>query len=121
MMNATDHRAPPAREPRGRPAEQVPLCVDLDGTLLAGDSLYELLFAGLRRSPALVFLVLLAVHASAGIYRLALKWGVGSRFSRPALKRFARGFGIAFLAAGVFVLAVMAGWIPAPFAFLMGS
>lgn len=69
----------------------------------------------------LLFLVLLAVHASVGIYRLALKWGVGSRFSRPALKRFARIFGAAFLAAGTFVLAVMAGWIPAPFAFLMGS
>lgn len=69
----------------------------------------------------LVFLVLLAVHASAGIYRLALKWGVGARFSRPALKRFARIFGIAFLVAGFIVLAVMASWIPAPFAFLTGS
>lgn len=67
------------------------------------------------------FLVLLAVHASVGIYRLALKWGVGARFSRQGLKRFARGFGIAFFVAGVIVLAVMASWIPAPFAFLVGS
>jgi fumarate reductase subunit C len=69
----------------------------------------------------LVLLVLLAVHASVGVYRLALKWGVGAKYSRPALKRFARLFGIAFLVAGIFVLAVMAGWIPAPFAFLLGS
>ena len=69
----------------------------------------------------LLLLVLLAIHASVGIYRLALKWGVFARRSRPALKRFARIFGIAFLAAGLFVLAVMAGWLPAPFAFLMGS
>jgi fumarate reductase subunit C len=69
----------------------------------------------------LVFLVLLAVHASAGVYRLALKWGVGARFERPQLKRFARIFGVAFLVAGIIVLAVMASWIPAPFAFMTGS
>jgi fumarate reductase subunit C len=69
----------------------------------------------------LVLLVLLAIHASAGMYRLALKWGVFAGRSRPALKRLARIFGIAFLAAGLFVLAVMAGWLPAPFAFLLGS
>jgi fumarate reductase subunit C len=69
----------------------------------------------------LVLLLLLAVHASAGVYRLALKWGVGGSYGRPALKRFARIFGIAFLAAGLLVLAVMAGWLPAPFAFLVGS
>lgn len=64
----------------------------------------------------LVFLVLLAIHASAGIYRLALKWGVGARFTRPGLKRFAMVFGAAFFLAGLIVLAVMASWIPAPFA-----
>jgi fumarate reductase subunit C len=69
----------------------------------------------------LAFLVILAVHASVGIYRLAVKWGVGAGHSRPGLKRFARVFGIAFLSAGLLVLAVMAGWIPAPLAFLMGS
>ena len=68
-----------------------------------------------------LLLVLLAIHASAGIYRLAVKWGVASRSSRQGLKRFARIFGAAFLAAGLFVLAVMAGWLPAPFAFLLGS
>lgn len=69
----------------------------------------------------LILIALLAVHASAGLYRLALKWGVGASYSRPALQRFARIFGIAFLVFGVFVLTVMAGWVPAPFAFLMGS
>jgi fumarate reductase subunit C len=69
----------------------------------------------------LLLLVLLAIHASVGVYRLAIKWGVGAGRSRPALKRFARIFGLAFLAAGVFVLAVMAGWLPPPFAFLLGS
>lgn len=69
----------------------------------------------------LVFLALIAVHMVVGVYRLAMKWGVGARFSRPALKRFVRIFGIVFMVAGVIVLAVMAGWIPAPFAFLVGS
>jgi len=69
----------------------------------------------------LVLLALLAIHASLGIYRLAMKWGVGARFSRHGLKRFARLFGVAFMIAGVIVLAVMAGWIPPPLAFLMGS
>jgi fumarate reductase subunit C len=69
----------------------------------------------------LVFLVLLALHASAGVYRLALKWGVGARRSRAALRHFARIFGVAFLVAGLIVLAVMASWIPAPFASLAGS
>jgi fumarate reductase subunit C len=69
----------------------------------------------------LLLLVLLAIHASAGLYRLLIKWGVGAGRSRPALKRFARVFGLAFLAAGLVVLAVMAGWLPAPFAFLLGG
>lgn len=67
----------------------------------------------------LVLLVLLAVHASVGLYRLFIKWGIAARRSRGSLKRFARIFGVAFLAAGVIVLAVMAGWLPAPFAFLL--
>jgi fumarate reductase subunit C len=69
----------------------------------------------------LVFLLLLAVHASVGLYRLAIKWGIGARYSRRALMRFARIFGIAFLFFGLLVLFVMASWIPAPFAFVMGS
>lgn len=69
----------------------------------------------------LALLVLLAVHASIGLYRLAMKWGVGAGRSRTALKRAARIFGIAFLVAGLIVLAVMASWIPAPFAFLLES
>lgn len=69
----------------------------------------------------LLLLVLLAIHASVGIYRLALKWGVGARHDRAGLKRFVRILGIAFLLVGGVVLAVMAGWIPPPFAFVMGS
>lgn len=67
----------------------------------------------------LVLLVLLAIHASIGIYRLAVKWGLAATRSRRSLKRFARIFGSAFLVAGMIVLAVMAGWLPAPFAFLL--
>jgi fumarate reductase subunit C len=63
----------------------------------------------------LVFLLLLAVHASAGVYRLALKWGVGARHSRAALKRSMTFFGLAFFLVCVIVLAVMAAWVPAPF------
>lgn len=69
----------------------------------------------------LALLVLLAIHASVGVYRLAIKWGVAAGRSRPALRRFALVFGLAFLAAGSFVLAVMAGLVPPPFAFLLGS
>jgi 4-hydroxybenzoate polyprenyltransferase/phosphoserine phosphatase len=79
MMNATDHRAPLAREPQGRPAEPVPLCVDLDGTLLAGDSLYELLFAGLRRRPALVFLALLWIWQGKAAFKARLAEAVDPR------------------------------------------
>lgn len=69
----------------------------------------------------LALIALLAIHASVGIYRLAVKWGIAANTSRPGLKRFARIFGVAFAAASLLVLAVMAGWIPAPFAFVMGS
>lgn len=36
---------------------EVPLCVDLDGTLLVGDSLYELVLACLAKQPFLLFLM----------------------------------------------------------------
>lgn len=36
---------------------EVPLCVDLDGTLLVGDSLYELVLACLGKQPFLLFLM----------------------------------------------------------------
>lgn len=78
-MHATDHRAPPARHPAGRPAEDVPLCVDLDGTLLAGDSLLELLFAGLRRRPALVFLVLVWMWRGKAVLKARLAEAVEPR------------------------------------------
>lgn len=39
------------------PEHEIPLAVDLDGTLVQGDTLYELLFAALRRRPLLVLLL----------------------------------------------------------------
>jgi hypothetical protein len=42
--------------PRTGPAEP-PLCVDLDGTLIAGDLLWEALLALLRQRPWLLLLV----------------------------------------------------------------
>jgi 4-hydroxybenzoate polyprenyltransferase len=37
--------------------EDLPLCVDLDGTLLVGDSLLDLVLACLARQPLLIFLI----------------------------------------------------------------
>lgn len=43
------------QEPRGRPAEDVPLCIDLDGTLIRSDLLFESALAVLQRNPFFLF------------------------------------------------------------------
>ncbi|MGH9895307.1 MAG: hypothetical protein ACREA0_25655, partial [bacterium] len=45
------------RDAPARPADPVPLCVDLDGTLIRSDLFVESLFALLRKNVAYLFLI----------------------------------------------------------------
>jgi fumarate reductase subunit C len=66
-------------------------------------------------------LLLLCVefHASAGLYRIAVKWGVGARFSRTTLRRIEHAILAVFLGLGFATLFVLAGWLAPPLAFLL--
>jgi len=68
-------------------------------------------------------LLLLCVefHASVGLYRFAVKWGVGKRLKRSTLHRIEQFLLWSILAFGVFTLAVLAGWLDPPLAFLVGD
>ncbi len=66
-----------------------------------------------------VLLVCVEFHASVGFYRLAVKWGVGSRLSRRTLWRLERVIFFVFLGLGLVTLAVLAEWLPPPLAFLV--
>lgn len=71
-----------------------------------------------------VYAVLLACvefHASAGLYRIAVKWGIGARFSRATLRRIEHAILVVFLGLGFFTLFVLAGWVAPPLAFLLGE
>lgn len=68
--------------------------------------------------PYALLLVCVEFHASIGLYRLAVKWGVGSRLSRTTARRV-EGFLLwFFLGLGALVLLVLAGVVPPPFGFL---
>lgn len=66
-------------------------------------------------------LLLLCVefHASVGLYRLMVKWGIGSRFTRTTLRRIERVMFWLLLGLGVLTLVVLAGWLSPPLAFLI--
>jgi fumarate reductase subunit C len=66
-----------------------------------------------------VLLVCVEFHASAGLYRLAVKWGFGSRLSRVTLRRLEYTVLVVFLGLGVVTLAVLAGALAPPLAFLL--
>jgi fumarate reductase subunit C len=68
-------------------------------------------------------LLLLCVefHASVGLYRFAVKWGVGKRLKRSILHRIEQFMFWSILAFGVLTLAVLAGWFDPPLAFLLGN
>ncbi|MDJ0849352.1 MAG: hypothetical protein QNK04_13345 [Myxococcota bacterium] len=66
-----------------------------------------------------VLLVCVEFHASVGLYRLAVKWGVGSRLSRRTLLRLEKLVLFVFLGLGFFTLAVLAGWVAPPLEFLL--
>jgi fumarate reductase subunit C len=65
-----------------------------------------------------VLLVCVEFHASVGLYRLAVKWGVGSRLSRRTLWQLERVIFVVFLGLGLLTLAVLAGWLAPPLAWV---
>ncbi|MDJ0909516.1 MAG: hypothetical protein QNI99_09990 [Woeseiaceae bacterium] len=69
--------------------------------------------------PYAILLLCVEFHASVGLYRLAIKWGIGSSLSRKTLKRIEQVILVAFLGFGAVVLAVLAGWLEPPLAFLL--
>ena len=68
-------------------------------------------------------LLLLCVefHASTGLYRFAIKWGVGARLGRSTLHRAEQVLLAVFLGLGGVTLTVLAGWMDPPLAFLIGD
>ncbi len=69
--------------------------------------------------PYAILLISVEFHASVGLYRLAIKWGAGSLLSRPILHRIEQLLLWLFLGLGLLILAVLAGWLPPPLAFLL--
>ncbi len=68
-----------------------------------------------------VLLLCVEFHASVGLYRFTVKWGVGQRLSRQTLHRVEQVLLIFFLGVGALALIVMAGWLDPPLAFLIES
>jgi len=68
--------------------------------------------------PYAILLVCVEFHASIGLYRLAIKWGSGSRLSRDTLRNLERVLLWVFLGLGVLILLVLAGVLPPPLGFL---
>ncbi|MGB5590171.1 MAG: hypothetical protein WBN31_04450 [Gammaproteobacteria bacterium] len=68
-----------------------------------------------------LLLVCVEFHAGIGLYRLAIKWGAGSRLSRTSLWRIEKFLFWFFIGLGLLVLVVLAELIPPPLAFLLGQ
>lgn len=68
-----------------------------------------------------VLTVCIAFHTAVGLYRLAIKWGAGSRLSRTAMRFVERVILWGMLGLGAVTLLVMAGVIPPPLAGLIGG
>lgn len=66
-----------------------------------------------------ILLLCVEFHASVGLYRLAVKWGVGKSISRPALHRIEKVLLWFSLGLGTLTLVVLAGWLEPPLAFLL--
>ncbi|MEM9300647.1 MAG: hypothetical protein AAGE01_00970 [Pseudomonadota bacterium] len=66
-----------------------------------------------------LLLVCVEFHAGVGLYRLAVKWGLGERLRRETLERLERFVLWFFLGFGLLILVVLAGWLPPPLAFLL--
>jgi fumarate reductase subunit C len=66
-----------------------------------------------------ILLLCVEFHASVGLYRLAVKWGVGARLARETVWRVEHVILWGFLGLGLLVLLVLAGWLEPPLAFLL--
>jgi fumarate reductase subunit C len=68
-------------------------------------------------------LLLLCVefHASVGLYRLMVKWGIGSRIKRTTLRLVEQVMFWLLLGLGILTLVVLAGWLSPPLAFLIAD
>lgn len=64
-------------------------------------------------------LICVEFHAGVGLFRLAIKWTGGAVISRTALRRGESLLFWCFLVLGLIVLAVLAGWLAPPLAFLL--
>ena len=71
--------------------------------------------------PYAILLVCVEFHASVGLYRLAVKWGMFSKLGRSTLHTIERVILWLFLGLGVVILLVLAGVLPPPLAFLVGG
>jgi len=69
--------------------------------------------------PYAVLLICVEFHASVGLYRMAVKWGVMGRLSRPTLRIIEHILLWAFLGLGIVILLVLAGVLQPPLAFLL--
>ena len=65
--------------------------------------------------------VCVAFHTAVGLYRLAIKWGAGARFSRKTLRWIEHVILWSMLGAGALTLAVMGGLIEPPLEGLFGT
>jgi hypothetical protein len=54
-----------------------------------------------------------------GLYRLAVKWGVGSSFSRSVLRKMEQVVFWIILGLGIITLLVLTGLLPPPLEFLL--
>ncbi len=71
--------------------------------------------------PYAILLICVEFHAGVGLYRLAVKWGVGPLLSRGTLHNIERALLWFFLGLGVVVLLVLAEVLPPPLAFLLSE
>lgn len=101
------------------------MCIDIFTPLFGVRTGIEAITSQARVAAGLwlvyaVLLVCVEFHASVGLYRLAVKWGIGARLSRRALRAIEHVLLAVFLALGSVTLLVLAGWLPPPLAFLLG-
>ena len=71
--------------------------------------------------PYAILLICVEFHASVGLYRLAVKWGMFSKLERSTLRAIERVILWLFLGLGVVILLVLAGVMQPPLAFLAGG
>jgi fumarate reductase subunit C len=71
--------------------------------------------------PYAILLICVEFHASIGLYRLAVKWGVFAKLGRSTLHLIERVILWLFLGLGFVILLVLAGVLPPPLAFLLAG